>query len=197
MRTETAYVQNYPHHWFDIHAPNCHCHLTFRPCLSFSLSLCLFPFFEVSEPSVSVFKPLLHVFVVVASNPPRRSLLDAAALTRESLWNSNQDISNMAGGRAKWTQSQRSGPRDGPWNELELENHQGDIPRLAANFTIVINLSFESDIMGPTIFADTLTVPRFFVVQKIRERIRNMWGLNCWWCKKMKMEVPCFTLIWS
>lgn len=44
--------------------------------------------------------------------------------------------------RAKWTELQSSGPRDGLWNELELENNQGDIPRLAANFTIIINLSF-------------------------------------------------------
>ena len=64
----------------------------------------------------------------------------AAALTRESLWNSNQDISST-GARAEWTQSQRSGPRDAPWNELELENHRGDIPRSTANFTIIINLS--------------------------------------------------------
>lgn len=66
------------------------------------------------------------------------------------------------GGRvAKWTQSQRSGPRDGLWNELKLENHQGDIPCFVANFTIIINPSLENDIKGPTVFADTLSVPTF------------------------------------
>ncbi len=112
--------------------------LSLSLCESLSLSLSL-SFLWGQWTTVLVFSSRsymslwLHHFLLAGP-------FSAAALTRESLWNSNQDISST-GARAEWTQSRRSGPRDGPWNELELENHRGDTPRSAANFTIIINLS--------------------------------------------------------
>lgn len=129
-----------------------------------------------------------------------------------SKWSSDEDISSAqtrAPG-AKWT------PGPPPLLEIRTQgrpvkwaggwkNHQRDIPRLAANFTIIINFSLYSDIIGPMISADTLDCVWIFfffifffsITQKIREPIRNMWGLNCWLCRKKekkKIEVLCLLL---
>lgn len=92
---------------------------------------------SVSPPS----RPLHHYHVCSWSHPFLLAGHVAAALwTCAFGWNSKRALGG-AQARAKRTELQSSGPRDGLWNVLELENNQGDIPRLAANFTIIINLS--------------------------------------------------------
>lgn len=86
-------------------------------------------------------RPRRHSHVCPWSHPLLLAGHVSVALwARECRWNSKRQLGG-AQARARRTELQSSGPRDGLWNELELENNQGDIPRLAANFTIIINLS--------------------------------------------------------
>lgn len=130
--------------------------LTFRrPCAFRSL--------RSADDTLSVFKPAWPSPSPSSSDPrphapfslavaPRRS---PAAPTQQSLWEGDEDV--------KWLRAPeiRTCRRPVKWAGT-WKNHRRDVPRLAANFTIIINFSLYSDIIGPTISADTPTATGFF-----------------------------------
>lgn len=112
---------------------SCHRRLTFRPPVASSVFS-----FKVSQAQLYCATPTcLRGCSSSSSQVTSPQRYEHA----KRLWNSKRELGGTQA-RTEWTKLQSSGTRDGLWNELQLENHQGDIPHLAANFTIIIILSF-------------------------------------------------------
>lgn len=213
--TKTTSLQDYLQHTFDILVS--HYHLTLRPFdhlynghsslfLPLSASISLFSVFVSLLPlrsanrSVSVFKLLLHVFVVASHPLCSRSLWHCSveSNTWKSMkqWSRHQQLQRHRGGWSstdpgcseirtsrwpvKWVGVRKS-PRG--YSTPCCQFHYHNQPRL-------VDWYYRSS----HFFADTLTVHRFLWCRKIREQIRNVRGRNCGLCKNNDKRSAEFSL---